>query len=343
MAMKTVARRDHRSRRLPVSRVSLVLVAVLLAAAGCGGPGRQDGSDTARRVAILDLVPSPVADSARDGVLEGLRSSGLAEGKEYIVSFQTAQGDVAVLNTMVDAAIAQGTDLFIAISTITLQTVIQRGNQVPTVFTFVADPETAGAGKSDTDHLPWVTGVYTMSDFPGMVSTIKECLPGARAIGTLFCPAEVNSVFYRDQLEKAAASSGITLISVPAELSTDVPNAAASLCERQLDAVCQISDNLTSVSFPAIATAVQRANLPLFVFQSEQADVGGVIALARDFRDAGHDAGLMAARVLRGESPAGIPFQVARTTTLVVNVEIAHGIGMALPPALIARADRVIR
>ena len=66
------------------------------------------------------------------------------------------------------------------------------------------------------------------------------------------------------------------------------------------------------------------------------------MAVARDYRESGHAAAQLAARVMRGESPAAIPFVGFAKTSLIVNVEAARAIGLRLPSALVARADRVI-
>ncbi len=274
---------------------------------------------------------------------DGLHLSGLKEGIDYEVTERNAQGDMSILNTLVDAGLTSGVDLFIPISTPALQAAIQRGRKIPIVFTYVANPIPAGAGKTDQEHLPWVTGVYTMSDFYGMINSLKMCLPNARRIATLFCPAEVNSVFYRDELGKEAQKAGIELNSLPANTSVEIPDAAVALCSQDVDAICQISDNLTSAGYAAIVQAANQAGKPLFVFQSSQVEAGAVLGVSRDFEDAGRDAGTMAARVIRGESPAQIPFQPAKTTKLIINIAVANRLKLKISESLLSRADKIIR
>jgi putative ABC transport system substrate-binding protein len=84
-----------------------------------------------------------------------------------------------------------------------------------------------------------------------------------KRVGTLFVPAEVNSVYYKEELEKVAARMGITVEAVGVSTSAEVADAALALCGRNIDAVCQISDNLTGGSFASIAQAAKRARLPL--------------------------------------------------------------------------------
>jgi len=63
--------------------------------------------------------------------------------------------------------------------------------------------------------------VPTTAAYDDLVDIVRACLPGARRIGTLFVPAEVNSVYNKDQLTIAARSAGMELSVVPANTSAD--------------------------------------------------------------------------------------------------------------------------
>jgi ABC-type uncharacterized transport system substrate-binding protein len=219
---------------------------------------------------------------------------------------------------------------------------LQRARSLPIIFTYVASAVEAGAGRTDEDHLPNVTGVYLGAAYGELLALIRELFPSIRTMGTLFVPAESNSVFHKDILAEEARKVGIDIITVAANTSVEVADAALSLCSRPIDAVCQIPGNLTAASFPSLAQAAQRAKLPIFAFQSSQARAGSLVVLARDYGEAGRESGLIAARVMRGENPAAIPFQRVQKTKLVVNLAAARGYGLTLPPALIQRADEVI-
>jgi ABC-type uncharacterized transport system substrate-binding protein len=173
------------------------------------------------------------------------------------------------------------------------------------------------------------------------LEALRQCLPNARRVGTLFVPAEVNSVYYKDQLIKAAARKGFDVETVGVNTSGEVADAALALCGRKIDAVCQISDNLNGASFASIAQAAKRARLPLMGFASGQAEAGAFMTVSRDYFDGGVASGEMAARVLRGESPARIPFLLVENVKYFFNPAAATQAGVVIPPALLRRGETV--
>jgi ABC-type uncharacterized transport system substrate-binding protein len=304
-----------------------------------GGPARLTKK---WHVHLVEFNNVSDVEEAEHGVLTGLRETGLVESRDYDIKIRNAQGDMSTVNSLIDASLTEGADLLITLSTPTLQAALQKARNLPIIFTYVASAVIAGAGRSDTDHLPNVTGVYLGAGYQEILALIREFFPSVRSVGTLFVPSEVNTVYHKDQLTKQAQEVGIEVVAVAASTSAEVPDAALSLCSRQIDALCQIAGNLTASSFPSIAQAAQREKLPIFAFQSSQARTGATVVLARDYGDGGREAGLIAARVMRGEDPASIPFQAVKRTRLIVNLESARSRGLTLPPALIQRADEVI-
>jgi len=160
-----------------------------------------------------------------------------------------------------------------------------------------------------------------------------------KRIGTLFVPAEVNSVYYKEELVKVATRMGMEVETVGVSSSGEVADAALALCGRRIDAVCQISDNLTGASFASIAQAAKRARLPLLGFASGQAKSGAFMTVSRDFFDGGVASAEISARVLRGESPARIPFQLVEKLKYTFNPTVAAQVGAVIPPDLLRRGD----
>jgi ABC-type uncharacterized transport system substrate-binding protein len=296
------------------------------------------------KIHFINYVEAVHVEEALEGFFQQFKELGMAEGREYSMKIVNAQGDMATLMSLIDNAVTDRAEVILVTSTPTLQAAIKRAGNIPILFTNVGDPILVGAGKSFQDHLPTVTGISSLSDFEGMVKVIKECLPSAQTIGTLFVPSEVNSVCYRDGLAKAAEQGGLKLISMPVSNSSEVSIAASSLATRGIDAYCQISDNLCDAAFPGISRTAQNEKKPLFVFVTAFAvKQGASIAVARDYRQGGRELAVRTVAFFKGKPLSDIPFSYINKTIITINRKNAELCGLKIPPALLARADQVIQ
>jgi ABC-type uncharacterized transport system substrate-binding protein len=149
-------------------------------------------------------------------------------------------------------------------------------------------------------------------------------------------------VYQLGEFTRAAQEHGIEVVSLPVSTATEVPDAAAALTSRRIDAIGQIPGNLTASAFGSIAQAAIRARLPVFAFQRQQAADGALIVLARDYKDAGRQAAELALRIMRGEDPARIPLEWFSKTSVVVNLNAARELNIRLPAELVRSANEVL-
>jgi ABC-type uncharacterized transport system substrate-binding protein len=248
---------------------------------------------------------------------------------------------MTTLTSIVTAVSAERPDLIMPISTPALQATLRQAGALPIVFSSVGDAVRAGAGESETEHRPNVTGITTRSAFAGMARLLKQAAPQVRAVGTLFSPAEINSELYRQWFAEALEKEGLKLVAIPVNSSAEIAEAATALLRSDIQIVAQILDNATRPGYAQIAKRAEAANLAFLCFDSAGLREGAALALSRDFYDTGRAAAALAVRVLRGEPPKSIPFANTPTEVLLINPILLKRFGLALSPELLQKAQDV--
>ena len=305
------------------------------------GPPNPSGKKW--KIAVVNYIENIPSEETLAGMKAAWQRSVLVEGKDYEVKHRSAQGDMASLNGIFDAVLTDRADIVVPLSTPTLQAALQKVREVPIVFSVIANPMAAGAGKSFTDHLPNVTGVSVFAPVEEALAMVQKHFPQYRRLGTLFCPVEANSVDMKESLEALCKQHGITLESVAVNTSSDLPDAALSLVSRPIDAVLQISDNLTTAGFNALSKAARQTQKPLISLNSTTVALGAPIAMGRDYFNTGEATVEMLERVIRGEDPTKMPFVLPKEVAFTVSPANAAAVGMTLPPDLLKEADKVIK
>jgi len=92
----------------------------------------------------------------------------------------------------------------------------------------------------------------------------------------------------------------------------------------------------------AIISAAARNNVPAVYWQSHFARDGGLLSCGPDPEDIWRRAASYVDRILRGAKPAELPVQLPTKFEMIVNVETAKALGLAVPPSILLRADEVI-
>ncbi|MBN2354560.1 ABC transporter substrate-binding protein [candidate division KSB1 bacterium] len=291
---------------------------------------------------VVKYLESPACEQSEAGIYKGIKESGLREGIDYEIRARSAQGDMASLSVLMDAVITENADMVVPLSTPTLQAAIRKVQHIPVVFTHIADPIVAGAGRSVDDHLPNITGAYNLADYSGLIAGVCQCIPGVKRVGSLYSPSESNSIWHKNNLEAAGKKLNVEVVTIGVNTSAEVSDGAMALCGMGVDAICQIADNICDGGFASIAQAAARSKVPLSGFASHNLEKGAFLVFARDFEDTGREAGLLIARIIRGEDPAQIPFHTIASSKILINLPVARALGITVPPELLMRAEKIV-
>lgn len=295
---------------------------------------------------IAMLQNTTAVENAYDVMRGEFTKAGLVEDRDYLLNYSTALGDYATMVSLIDAAVEDKANLIIALQTVTLQASIRRAPSTPIVFHVVSDPFIAGVGRSDTDKLPNVTGVY-FGDIGAdtqikRLNVLKRVVPNARRIGLLFSPSDPESVRARDTMIEAAQQLGLRIESVPVTSADTLNEAAQALVARNIDAIQLVNSSVISASFEIVLQVARRNRVPIFGHSPSHVLRGSVAAYVPDMDESARQAAAMALRVLKGESPADIPLKQVQNFTLHVSKRSARQFGLTLPDELVKTAAIVI-
>jgi putative ABC transport system substrate-binding protein len=293
-------------------------------------------------IGIFQSVDSPTANEVRRGILQAFAEAGLRDGQEIVVTIRIANNDIAEVQRIARELAAGLVDLIIPLSTQALQAAILAGRRVPIVFGAVAVPYLVGAGKSAENHLGYVTGVASTGPVRQTMALIREVLPKARRVGSLWTSSEINSEYYLDLARAAALDLGLELVAVPVTGPHEITASLQRLLNEKIDVLFPMSDNTLNSSFDIIGRAADENGLPLFGSFLRSVEFGACAALGYDFYDMGVKTGRLAVRVKNGESPARIPIQSMDEIKLYVNTTAAARQGVVFSKGLLDRATRSV-
>lgn len=327
------------------SALRLILAAALAFLPACREKAERPAPAEASRpyvIGIFQSVDSPTANEVRRGILQAFSEAGLRDGREVVVTIRIANNDIAEVQRIARELAAGRVDMVIPLSTQALQAAILAVRRAPIVFGAVAVPYLVGAGKSAENHLGHVTGVVSTGPVRETLALIREVLPAARRIGSLWTSSEINSEYYLDRAREAAAEIGLELIAVPVTGPHEVHASLQRLLNEKVDALFPMSDNTLNSSFDAIGRAAEETGLPLFGGFLRAVEFGACAALGFDFYELGLKTGRLAVRVKGGESPARIPIQSMDEVKLYVNPAAAAQQGVVFPKSVLDRAAKSV-
>jgi len=324
--------------------LSVGLMAALLLGPSCRRKEEAPAASAPKPyvIGIFQSVDSPTANEARRGILQAFADAGLRDGEEIVVTIRIANNDISEVQRIAQQLVAERVDMIVPMSTQALQAAILAGRTTPIVFSAVAVPYLVGAGRSADDHLGHVTGVTSTGPIRQTMALIREVLPRAKRVGSLWTPSEINSEYYLDLARESAAELGFEMIAVPVSGPHGIHGLVQGLINEKVDVLFPMSDNTINSSFDVIGRAAEENGLPLFGSFLRAVEFGACAALGFDFYEMGYKTGQIAVRVKNGESPARIPIQSMEEVRLYINTLAAGKQGVSFSKGLLDRVNKAV-
>jgi ABC-type uncharacterized transport system substrate-binding protein len=325
--------------KLMLGRRAFVAAVVAIMLTDAAGGHAQPGGRT-YRIGYLGTGAQDVNVDLEDG----LRDLGYLKGQNLLVEYRFAQGDHAKLPGLARELVALKCELIVANSSTSAIALRQATTSIPIVFLVSADPVGAGLVQSLSRPGSNVTGPSAMSpDFVvKRLELLREILPRLRRLAVLFNPAQVLSAPSWKLIAGAAPSLAVSAKPYEARNPAEVEEVFKAMARDRSEGVLVINDPMLVALRTRLAELTLNHRLPAVFEEARFAEAGGLIAYGPHYPAIFRRAASYVDRILRGASPADLPVEQPTEFRLIINVKTARAMGLALPPALLARADRII-
>jgi len=286
------------------------------------------------KAAIVSIAPGFSTDLCVNGMLEGLKQSGISAGKNLEVRRADAQGEIINIPAILQNYDNSDVDIILTVSTPCLSAACNKVKHKPVVFTCVSDPIAAGAGSSKLEHLPFVTGVGSFPQVEHHLDLMQKLVPGLGAVGTMYNPAEANSVKEISVAREVYKHRGIRLEEVTISGSSELLQAAQILAGRNIQIVWVPGDNTCIEGYEGAVKGARDAHLPLFTDICSTLSRGGLACLGFSPHDSGVAAGKLAGRILLGANPKDLPLEEVVVEEKIISRSNADQLNITIPAEL---------
>jgi len=291
------------------------------------------------------LLDYSTPDAARLGwwaaFRQGLRELGYVEGQSIRFEARWAQGRPERLPGLAAELVGLRVDVIVTGGGEAARAARQATATIPIVMATGSDPVKLGIVESLARPGGNVTGVNSISSqlMAKRVELLRELLPKISRVAILWDETP-NARMSVQELEAAARTLGIVIHTVGVRGANDFARAFSEAGGDR--AVIVVASSFMFTERKRIADLALKHRLPTALGAREYVEVGGLFSYAVSYPDQFRRAAPYVDRILRGARPADLPVEQPTTFELVINLKTARALGLAIPPSLLRRADRVI-
>lgn len=331
-----------------LKRAAMIGMSVVLSAgvlAGCGN-STQDSTglqeeEKVYKIGVAQYADHPSLDNCREGFILGLEEEGFTEGTNLEITNKSAQADDAMNTQIAQSFVNAKMDLVCGIATPTAMALynVCYDKDIPVIFNAVSDPVAANLAKSKTEAMPGITGVSDELPVTEQLKLIREIMPDAKKIGIIYTTSEANSVSTIETYKEQAGEYGFEIVEKGISNAAEIPQAADVILD-DVDCITNLTDNTVVDNLPVIIEKANAANKPIFGSEEEQVGNGCIASAGIDYIELGKIAGKMAAKVLKGEDVANMPYETITESKITINENVAAELGIEIPSEIAETASK---
>jgi putative tryptophan/tyrosine transport system substrate-binding protein len=278
------------------------------------------------------------------GFVRGLSEEGLTVGRNVTIESRWAHGNYDLLPSFVADLVRRHAGVIVTRGSEAVARAAQAvSGTVPVVATMAGDPVARGfvASVNRPGGNLTVVSLFTFDNnalVAKRLDLLHQLVPRATTVGWL---ADSHILDFEDELrefQSAAATLGLGATFAPVPRADDIEAALLSLVRQGAGALMEAGPNISGNRGRLVSLAA-RESVPVMYEWPEFVAEGGLISYGTDPADIWRQAGIYAARILRGEKAGDLPVVEPDKYRLVINLKTVKTLGLTVPPALRASAD----
>ena len=295
-----------------------------------------------RRVAVLSVAVAP--NSHDFELAHELAKLGYTEGNNIAYDIRGAEGDSTRLPQLALELLAKKPDVIVGSSSKVAVALANATREIPIVMMVVGDPVALELSDSMAHPSRNVTS-FTMSTAvlaAKRLELLRELVPGIRKVAFLLVRDNPISKRTGEEVQKAATSLGLKIVSLPVGSGADIPTAFTIAEKEGVTAVLIDGDPLMVRFSGTIVDECLVRDLPVMHPWPFEVHNGALISYGPAIVENYSRTAIYVDRILRGANVAELPFEEPTQFKLAINLRTARSIGITVSPVLLTRADEVI-
>ena len=322
-----------------MTRRRAVLASALLPLGALPIARAQPGS---RAVRIGTLLFGNPREPNLLALIAGLRDLGWTEDRNVALEHRYAEGRAERLRELAGSLVATRPDLIFALGGDVVPFAKEATRSIPIVMVVSNDPVAAGTIQSFRRPGGNITGVAFVSEETGpkRLQYLKQAAPALTRVAVLWNPDHLDSEL-RDVTE-AGRRLGVQVQSLELRRPEEFDAAFDAATRGRAEALMVVSSRFMSLNQRRILEFANARRMPLVSGWGDWAQAGGLLSYGPDLNVLARRAAAHADKILRGANPAELPVEQPTKFELVVNRRTAQRLGLSLPAALLAQADRIV-
>jgi ABC-type uncharacterized transport system substrate-binding protein len=278
------------------------------------------------------------------GFQQGLKETGLIEGRDFAIEYRSTNGQIDRLPAIVADVVARRVSVILAVSDSFALAAKAGTTAIPIVYIGGNDPVRIGLVSSLNSPGGNVTGVTVLNVeiAAKRLQLLNELIPSAPTIVALLDPGTPNFEIDSESLVAAAKVLGVQVEILRAATLAELGSSLEAIAQRRLGPVVVGPSPFFNTQGKHLAALAVRHALPAIFQTREFVAAGGLISYGGSLYDVFRVAGTYTGRILKGDKPANLPVQQVSKFELFINLNAAKALGLEVPPTLLARADEVI-